>query len=212
MTLPPKPPVRLRTSLKTKRLTCAALACVSAALFTITACSSRPGGTEETTAIETADGAIAVDTFTTTATVTGIDTDRHELTLATQNGRREKYKAGPEVVNFDQIRIGDRVTAVLTEEVAVTLGKGAGPIGTSGGGVALAPVGSKPGAVIVDTSEITAKVIGIDVRRHKLTFELPDGTTRTVKAGRKIDLSAVQPGETVTMQVGESLAVTVEKP
>ena len=197
---------------KTKRLTGAALACVSAALFTFTACSSRPGGTEETTAIETADGAIAVDTFTTTATVTGIDADRHELTLATQNGRREKYKAALDSSLQTAIRIGDRVTAVLTEEVAVTLGKGAGPIGTSGGGVALAPVGSKPGAVIVDTSEITAKVIGIDVRRHKLTFELPDGTTRTVKAGRKIDLSAVQPGETVTMQVGESLAVTVEKP
>jgi hypothetical protein len=198
--------------MKTKRLKFAALACVSAALFTITACSSRPRGTEETTAIETADGAIAVDTFTTTATVTGIDTARRELTLATQNGGREKYKAGPEVVNFDQIRIGDRVKAVLTEEVAVALGKGAGPIGTSGSGVALAPVGSKPGAVIVDTSEITAKVISVDAPRRKVTFELPDGTTRTVKAGRKIDLTAVQPGETVTMQVGESLAVTVEKP
>ena len=198
--------------MKTKRLKCAALACVSTALFTIAACSSAPGGTEETTAIETADGAIAVDTFTTTATVTGIDAARRELTLATQNGRREKYKAGPEVVNFDQIQIGDRVKAVLTEEVAVALGKGAGPIGTSGRGVALAPVGSKPGAVTVDTSEITAKVISIDARRHKVTFELPDGTTRTVKAGRKIDLAAVQPGETVTLQVGESLAVTVEKP
>jgi hypothetical protein len=33
-----------------------------------------------------------------------------------------------------------------------------------------------------------------------------------VKAGRKVDLSAVQVGETVTMQVSEGLAVTVEKP
>ena len=198
--------------MKTKRLKCAALACVSAALFTITACSSPPAGTEEATVIETADGAIAVDTFTTTATVTGIDAARRELTLTTSNGRREKYKAGPEVVNFDQIRVGDRVKAVLTEQVAVALGKGAGPIGTSGVGVALAPVGSKPGGVMVDTSEITATVTSVDARRHKITFEFPDGTTKTVKAGRKVDLSAVQPGETVTMQVGEGLAVTVEKP
>jgi len=197
--------------MKTKLLKCAALSCVSAALFTITACSS-PSGTEESTAIETADGAIVADTFTTTATVTGIDAARRELTLATPNGHRDKYKAGPEVVNFDQIRVGDRVKAVLTEEVAVALGKGAGPIGTSGVGVALAPVGSKPGGVMVDTSEITAKVTSVDARMRKVTFELPDGATRTVKAGRRIDLSAVQPGETVTMQVGESLAVTVEKP
>jgi hypothetical protein len=196
--------------MKTKLLNCATLACVFAALFTITACSS-PGGTEESTAIETADGAIIVDTFTTTAMVTGIDAARRELTLVTPNRRREKYKAGPEVVNFDQIRIGDRVTAVLTEEVAVALGKGGAPIGTSGSGVALAPVGSKPGGVMVDTSEITAKVTAVDAQKHKITFELPDGTTRTVKAGRKIDLSAVRPGETVTIQVGEGLAVTVER-
>jgi hypothetical protein len=197
--------------MKTKLLKCAALTGVFTALFTITACSS-PRGTEESTAIETPDGAIVADTFTTTATVTGIDAARRELMLVTQNGHREKYKAGPEVVNFDQIQVGDRVKAVLTEEVAVALGKGAGPIGTSGVGVAVAPVGAQPGAVMVETSEITATVNSVDERKHKITFELPDGTTRTVKAGRKIDLSAVQPGETVTMQVGEGVAVTVEKP
>jgi hypothetical protein len=200
----------LEESMKTNVLKCAAVTCLFTALFAITACSS-PGGTEESTAFETADGAMVVDTFTTTATVTGIDAARRELTLATPDGHRTKYTAGPDVVNFDQIQVGDRVKAVLTEEVAVALGKGAGPIGTSGVGVALAPVGSKPGAVMVDTSEITAKVTSVDARRRRITFELPDGTTRTVKAGRKIDLSAVQPGETVTMQVGEGLAVTVEK-
>jgi hypothetical protein len=41
-----KSPARLRTSLKTKLLKCAALACASAALFNITAC-SWPNGTEE---------------------------------------------------------------------------------------------------------------------------------------------------------------------
>ena len=197
--------------MNTNLIKCAALAFVLAALFAITACSS-PRGTEESTVIETPDGAIIVDTFTTTATVTGIDLARRKLTLVTPNGRKETYKAGPETVNFDQIQIGDQVKAVLTEEAAVTLGKGTAPIGTSGVGVALAPVGSKPAGVIVETSEVTATVTAVDARRHKVTFELPDGTTKTVKAGRKVDLSTVRPGETVTMQVGEGLAVSVEKP
>ena len=137
---------------------------------------------------------------------------RRQLTLAMSNGRWDTYKASPQMVNFDQIQVGDRVKATLTEDVAVRLGKGNSPVGTSGMEVALAPVGSKPAGVIVETSEVTAKVTGIDPRRHKVTFELPDGTTKTVKAGRKIDLSAVKPGETVTMQIGEGLAVTVEKP
>src|SRR4249919_1876670 len=52
----------------------------------------------------------------------------------------------------------------------------------------------------------------VDERRHTITFGLPRWNDETVKAGRTIDLSAVQPGETVTMQVGQGLAVTVEKP
>ena len=79
--------------MKTKLLNCAALACVFSALFTITACSS-PGVTEESTAIETADGAIVVDTFTTTAMVTGIDAARRELTLARSNGRQGRVQVG----------------------------------------------------------------------------------------------------------------------
>jgi hypothetical protein len=35
---------------------------------------------------------------------------------------------------------------------------------------------------------------------------------RRLQPGQQVDLSAVQPDETVTMQVGEGLAVTVEKP
>ena len=197
--------------MKTKLLTCAAVACVSAALFTTTACSS-PRGTEKSTVIETADGTMAVDTFRTTATVTGIDAARRQLTLVTPDGHKANYKIGPGVRNFNQIRIGDQVNAVLTEEVAVALGQGGRPLGTSGIGVAEAPEGSKPAGVIVDTSEMTAKVTSIDARRHKVTFELPDGTTKTVRVGRKIDLSGLRPGETVSMQVTEGLALSVQKP
>jgi len=35
---------------------------------------------------------------------------------------------------------------------------------------------------------------------------------RRLRPGQQLHLSAVKPDETVTMQVGEGLAVTVEKP
>ena len=189
----------------------AALTLVPAAILTITSCSSYKG-TEQTTEIETPDGAIIVDTFTTMATVYGLDAAKREIRLITPDGHRSSYKAGPEVVNFDQLQIGDQVKAVLTEEVAVSIGSGAGAIGTSGTGVALAPVGAKPGGVVVETTETTAKVIAVDPDKHKVTFQLPDGTTRTVKAGKKVDVSAVRVGDDVTVQLGEGLAITVEKP
>ena len=196
--------------MNTNLLKLAALVLVPAAMLTITSCSPSRG-TVQSTAIETKDGAIIVDTFTTTATVTGVDAPKRELTLWTPNGHKGTYKAGPEVVNFNQIQIGDEVKAVLTEAVAVSIGKGAAPIGTSGRSVALAPVGAKPGGVMVETTQITAKVTAVDTRKHKITFQLPNGATETLKAGRKVDLSEVQPGDDVTIQMGEGLMVTVEK-
>ncbi|MFZ0708575.1 MAG: hypothetical protein WAM53_00915 [Terrimicrobiaceae bacterium] len=52
----------------------------------------------------------------------------------------------------------------------------------------------------------------MDAETHKVTFQLPDDTTKTVKAGKKVDLSAVQPGDNVTVQLREGLAITVAKP
>src|SRR5258705_13729086 len=97
------------------QLKLAALAVVPAAMLTITGCSS-PSGTEQTAVIDTADGAIIVDSFTTMATVTRIDADKRELTLVAPNGRKTTYKAGPAVVNFNQLQVGNRIQAVLTEE------------------------------------------------------------------------------------------------
>jgi hypothetical protein len=197
--------------MKTHLLKLASLTLVPAAIVTVTSCSSYKG-TEQTTEIETPDGAIIVDTFTTMATVYSLDDTRREIRLITPDGHRTSYKAGPEVVNFGQLRVGDQVKAVLTEEVAVAIGSGAAPIGTSGTGVALAPVGSKPGGAVVETTEVTAKVVAVDPAKHKVTFQLPDGTTKTVKAGKKVDVSAVRVGDDVSVQLGEGLAVTVEKP
>jgi hypothetical protein len=64
--------------------------------------------TEDVTVIETADGAIIVDTFTTTATVTGINAEKREVMLAAPDGRRTTYKAGPDMANFNQLQVATR--------------------------------------------------------------------------------------------------------
>ncbi|MGH9845069.1 MAG: hypothetical protein ACREEM_40655 [Blastocatellia bacterium] len=159
------------------------LALLPAAILTFTSCATKMEGVEETTVIETADGAVVVDTFTTTATVTGIDTAKRKVTLVSPSGSKSIYKAGPEVVNFAQIRVGDQVKATVTEEVAIFIGSGAPPSAVAGAGVALAPVGAKPGGVFVETSQVTVKVAAVDAKNHKVTFQLPDGTTKKVKVG-----------------------------
>jgi hypothetical protein len=198
--------------MKRRLLKLAALAFAPAAMLTIAACSPSVKGTEDVTVIETPDGAIIVDTFTTTATVTGINRDKREVTLVAPDGRKTTYKAGPEMVNFSQLQIGDQIKAVLTEEVAVAIGSDAATLPTGGGAVALAPVGAKPGGVMVETANVTAKVTAVDAKRHKVTFQLADGTPKTVKAGKKVDVTILHIGDSVSIQVGQGLLITAEKP
>ena len=181
-------------------------------MFIFSSCAKPPQGTVETTAVVTPDGAIIVETTTLTATVKAINSAKRKVTLVYSNGSKSTYKAGPEVVNFDQIQVGDQIKAVVTEEVAIFIGSGAPPSGMSATGVVLAPVGAKPGGVLVDTEQITVKITAVDAAKNKVTFELPDGTTKTIKVDKKVDLSKLHPGDNVTVQVSEGLAITVEKP
>ncbi len=169
-------------------------------------------GVEQTAVMEAPGGVIIVDTFTTIARVSAVDAAKRKVTLVRSDGKKTVYKAGPGVVNFDQIRVGDMVRVVLTEEAAVAIGRGGPASSKRVTGAALAPRGAKPAGVVVDTMQVTANVVEVDAKARKVTFEFPDGSTRKVKAGNDVDLSAVRPGDNVTVQVTEGLAVTVEKP
>ncbi len=186
---------------------------IAAATLVLSACaSSGPTGIERVSIVEAPGRVIIVDTFATIVRVSAIDAAKRKMTLVSPDGRKTTYKAGPEVVNFDQIQVGDMIKVVLTEQAAVFIGRGAPPSSSGSTGIVLAPAGSKPGGVLVDTTQVTARVAEVDVKARKVTFELPDGSSRKVKVGTQVDLSTVNPGDTVTVQVSEGLAVSVEKP
>ena len=182
-------------------------------IVVLTACSSaNKDVTEQETVVATADGAAVVDTMKASATVTAVDAPKRKVTLRMADGKQTTVKCGPDVANFGQIKVGDRVDATVTEELAVYLGHGNPPSAAGAAGVALAPVGAKPGAITADTVEITAKVTAVDAAKRKVTLELPDGSKKTVKAGKQIDLSSIKVGDNVTVQHTEAVAITVEKP
>jgi hypothetical protein len=189
----------------------AGLVLLPAAMLSFSSCAKPPQGTVEITAAATPEGAIIVETTTMTATVTAINAAKRKVTLVFEGGDKSTYKAGPEVVNFDQIQVGDQIKAVVTEEAAIFISSDAPPSAMTETTVVLAPVGAKPGSVIVDTAQVTVKIIDVDAAKKKITFELSDGTTKTVKVGKNTDLSIVRPGDNVTVLVSEGLAITVEK-
>jgi hypothetical protein len=190
------------------------LALASAALF-FTSCSTTPEGERATlvAAQKGVPGGILVDTYQVTATVTAVDPTTRKVTLVTPAGKKSEFKAGPEVVNFPQIRVGDQVKATLTEEVLVFMASDTpAQIQGAAGVVALAPVGAKPGVLVAETVQIKAKVTNIDYKRRKATLQFPDGSTKKVAVRDDVDLSKRSIGEEVVIRSTEAIAVTVEKP
>jgi hypothetical protein len=182
-------------------------------LFTFASCASKPSPpTEETTFIETRDGAAIVETFQGAATVAAINFDTRKVTLLFSDGHQTTYKADKQVVNFDQIKVGDQVKATVIEELAVFLRKGEPrPSAGTGAAVALTPLGARPGIVVADSTEVTATVTAVDLKTRMVGLQFVDGTRRTVKVGKSVDLSKVSPGDGVTAQLTEAVAILVEK-
>jgi hypothetical protein len=203
----------MKTKIKMQTLGLAAL--LPAAVLTLASCSSEPAGQgSSVTAIQPGvPGGTMVDTYSETATVTGIDRTTREVTLVTPDGTKSTVTCGPDVANFAQIQRGDQVKAMVTEQLVVFVRKPGEPSGDgAAAAVALAPIGDKPGVVMAQTQEITAKVEAIDLVHRKATLLFPDGTTKTIKVREDVDLTKQTVGSDVVFRATEGVAVSVEKP
>lgn len=173
--------------------------------------------TGETTAAaavaEGVPGGSVVETHELTATVAALDKAARKVTLVDAAGIKTTVKAGPEVINFGQIRVGDQLKVTVTEALAVYVAAAGGaPSDGATMAVSLAPKGAKPGGVVADTLQVTAKVSAIDLEHHKATLQFPDGSTRTVAVRPDVDLTQRKVGEEVVIRVTEMVAIGIEKP
>jgi translation elongation factor P/translation initiation factor 5A len=190
-------------------------ALLPAAVLTLSSCSTEPKGEGAVlTATQPGEpGGVIVETYQETATVTDVDKATRKVTLVTKDGTMETVKAGPEVANFDQIQVGDQVKVTVVGQLVVFMRKPGEPSGDgAAAAVALAPLGAKPGAVIANTVEITAKVESIDVKHQKATLLFPDGSSHVFKVRKDVDLTKQSVGAEVVIRVTEALAISVEKP
>jgi translation elongation factor P/translation initiation factor 5A len=189
-----------------------------AVLLAWTSCSSTPQSAQvhQNTVVNVqpgVPGGVAVETYKSTATVIAIDASKRLVTVVSPNGATATFKAGPDVINFDQIRIGDQIQATLTKELVVFLRK-PGELPADGGAaaIALTPQGAKPGVVMADTVEVTAKVTAVDLERHEATLLFPNGASKTVPVRPDVDLTKAKLGEEVVIRTTQSVALLVEKP
>jgi hypothetical protein len=200
---------------KTKSLPLLACLLLPATTLVFTSCSTKPAGEGRAVAAyeQGVPGGVIVDTFQITATVTAVDHAKRQATLVTPDGKKTQYKAGPEVINFDQVRVGDQVKATVAEQLVVYAREQGAPGNDGAAGlIALAPKGAKPGVLMAETVEVTARVKSVDLKKHKATLQFPDGSTRTVAVRPDVKLSASDVGREIVIQATEAVAVRVERP
>src|SRR5262245_33830208 len=162
----------------TNTLKLAACALLPAALISFTSCSTALKGTEQTSVLETPDGAMIVDTYTIIAKVTAINATKGTVTLSSGK-RSHTYKVGSDV-SLGRLHVGDDVTATLTEEIAVALRKpGTPPSVGEGAAVALARKGANRAEFTADTVQVTATITAVDAKERKVTLKFEDGTSKT---------------------------------
>ncbi len=104
-------------------------------------------------------GVVVVEAASITATVEAIDYDKRTVALKGPKGTVVVLKVGPDVKNFKQIKVGDRVTTKYFESTAIYLRKpDEPPFAEGASAVQVAAPGEKPGVVAIDTMELKARV------------------------------------------------------
>ncbi|WP_419656151.1 hypothetical protein Dvar_52510 [Desulfosarcina variabilis str. Montpellier] len=191
---------------------------LTATLFALLSCTtaSPPPPAEQTGSmayVEGVPGGVMVNTVDISARITAIDSANRKVTLLGPDGEKFTVKAGPEAVNFDQIRVGDLVNATVTEELVVYLDEeGASATDGSAAMVALAPKGAQPGGLMAETTQVTATVTEIDLANRTATLAFAGGRSKTFHVRDDIDLSHRKVGEKVVFRVTEMIALSVDKP
>lgn len=201
--------------MKTKLIKLGTVTLTGAALLAFSSCSSTPQGESRTmvAAEKGVPGGVIVQTYKVTATVTAVDAASRKVTLTLADGAKTTVKAGPEVVNFNQIQVGDQVKATVAEQLVMFVRKNGEPANDGeAAAVALAPVGEKPGILMANTVEVTGKVEAIDLAHRKATLRFEDGTSKTFKVRKDVDMTKGKIGDEVVFRTTEAVAISVEKP
>jgi hypothetical protein len=208
--------------MKTKTTELATIIAVTAALLACCSCSSTSGQKTEAvyspaeispTLTETGRGGVMIDTVQSVSTVQSVNAVDRTVVLRRLDGSVRTVECGPEVRNFDKIKVGDRVVATVAESLALSLMKGDGvPMGAAATtAVVRSPAGAEPGGKIVDTVSFTAKVTRVDIRNRQVTLQTADGDSETVNVGPDIDLGNISPDDHVGVRATRAFAITVKE-
>ena len=164
------------------------------------------------TAIVTAPGkGAAARVVSISASVEAIDPASRTLTLKGPKGNVVDLPVGPEVKNFDQIKVGDFVLVRYFESLALELKKGGSGIRerSERENTESAKPGERPAAGTARQVTVVADVVAVNAKTQTLTLRGPKRTV-DLRLRDPNQIKLVKVGDQVEATYTEALAVSVE--
>ena len=158
-------------------------------------------------------GVVAAEKVNLKGKVVSVDAATRTVVVEGELGRRVEIQAPKNSPNFDQIKVGDPVSATYVEAIAIAIAPvpNAQPGVTGTVDVSTAPKGATPAAVITEQIELRAVVKAVDTEKRLVTLDVPTGGERTLKAGKAVDIERVKVGEQVSVTLTRALAISIDK-
>jgi Cu/Ag efflux protein CusF len=153
------------------------------------------------------------ETVTATGTVEAIDHASRVVTIKDdESGELVTVDVPAGAKRFEEIKVGDTVTARYYDNVTVRLKK-PGEAAVSAGEVAVTPGGgAKPGATIAAQRTITATIDAIDPKVPSITFKGPKGLKYSRRVQDRNVLKQVKVGDRVDFTWTEAVTLEVTAP
>ena len=146
-----------------------------------------------------------------TATISAIDAAKREITLKGPDGKETTMVAGPEVKNYSQLKVGDKVDIQYVEALVLELKKGGGlPVArTEKESMTTAKPGETPGAKGSRKVTVVGDVIALDAATQTVTLKGPQRTA-DLKVRDKKQFDLISKGDQIEATYTEALAVAVK--
>lgn len=155
--------------------------------------------------------AVAAQTAKVTATITAIDKSTRDVTLKGPEGNLMTVTAGPDVKNFDKLKVGDKVDMQYVEALTLELKKGGGLVvgRTEAADKVGAKKGEAPGGAIGRQVTIVADVVAVDPAKQVVTLKGPKQTVN-LRIPDPEQFKRIAKGDQVEAKFTQAFAVAVD--
>lgn len=141
-----------------------------------------------------------------------IDHDAHWVKLKDRSGFTKKVGVGDNIINFDQVQVGDIVNVNYAETIiikafgadAISAGKEVESI------FARAPKGEKPAIASATAKTVVVTIGAIDLEKSLITLKDLQGNSKTLRPRSSTVLKKLKVGDKVAISFAEAMSVSVE--